>query len=160
MTDTGMTTTSDERYPDPHPVHGQRPDLYDRDVDEEIWSNSSAGVRLTWREVAEDCRVLGRQQQALVRVLYDLDRCEHGRHEGDTCSGPHPRGCNGSSRGNPLGAIAYLDNDTEHRERLAYIAARQGGVLPRQIGFTIDGHPIVIPEPGLPRFPDAYRPRA
>lgn len=35
-----------------------------------------------------------------LRILRDLDRCPHGRHEGDYCSGLS--GCNGPSLGNPL----------------------------------------------------------
>ncbi|MET7944251.1 hypothetical protein [Streptomyces sp. NPDC005302] len=37
--------------------------------------------------------------QALVKILTDLDRCRHGRHEGDPC-GPADE-CNGTSAGNP-----------------------------------------------------------
>lgn len=33
------------------------------------------------------------------RVLSDLDRCPHGRHRGDVCSGV--QGCDGPSKGNP-----------------------------------------------------------
>ncbi|MER5653469.1 hypothetical protein ABT076_10680 [Streptomyces sp. NPDC002131] len=37
--------------------------------------------------------------QALVKILTDLDRCRHGRHEGDPC-GPADE-CTGTSAGNP-----------------------------------------------------------
>lgn len=37
--------------------------------------------------------------QGLVKILTDLDRCRHGRHEGDSC-GPADD-CNGTSAGNP-----------------------------------------------------------
>ncbi len=44
--------------------------------------------------------------KALARILSDLDRCPHGRHAGDTCSGYRPgepmSGCEGGrSLGNP-----------------------------------------------------------
>lgn len=68
--------------------------------------------------------------QALV---FNLDRCEHGRHEGDLCSG-----CHGPSLGNP------------------FMGAQDGRaafeVVPRQIGFTIIANPIVIPEVLNDRF--------
>jgi len=37
--------------------------------------------------------------QDLVKILTDLDRCQHGRHHGDPC-GPADA-CNGTSAGNP-----------------------------------------------------------
>lgn len=40
-------------------------------------------------------RVETQQLQGLTRVLGDLDRCEHGRHEGDVCTA-----CGGPSHGN------------------------------------------------------------
>jgi hypothetical protein len=48
-----------------------------------------------------------RRLEELRRVLADLDRCPHGRHEGDACAGFRPgepmSGCEGGwSRGNPL----------------------------------------------------------
>lgn len=46
------------------------------------------------RKVQAEARTL----QGLSRVLSDLDRCEHGRHEGDVCGGAS--GCNGPSHGN------------------------------------------------------------
>jgi hypothetical protein len=44
---------------------------------------------------------------ALATILADLDRCQHGRHRGDTCYGYDPRkpqsGCPGGvSLGNPF----------------------------------------------------------
>lgn len=60
-------------------------------------SVSEGGVwrRLTWKEIALDAQekvtALGRWQA----LCMDLDRCEHGRHEGDICDG-----CGGPSHGN------------------------------------------------------------
>ncbi len=70
-------------------------------------------------------------------LMLDLDRCEHGRHEGDVCFG-----CGGPSLGNPL--MGSQDG------RAAY------EVVPRQIGFTISGTPIVVPERGEMHLPDAW----
>lgn len=44
------------------------------------------------------CEEYHRLHQA-HRILSDLDRCEHGRHRGDICSGE--KACNGPSKGNP-----------------------------------------------------------
>ena len=52
----------------------------------------------------------------------DLDRCEHGRHEGDVCTFPNG-GCGGVSHGNP-----HMD---EHRV----------------IGYMLDGRPIIVEAP-------------
>lgn len=47
------------------------------------------------------------RERGLAKILADLDRCPHGRHEGDTCagwSGPgdYDGGCRGGySLGNP-----------------------------------------------------------
>ena len=46
------------------------------------------------------------RDRALARILTDLDRCPHGRHRGDRCSGYEPgrpmSGCEGGrSLGNP-----------------------------------------------------------
>jgi hypothetical protein len=62
-----------------------------------------------------------RRLQGLSVVLSDLDRCEHGRHEGDVCGGA--TGCNGPSHGNPF-------------------------VTDRRIGTGLGQRPIVIPERG------------
>ena len=68
---------------------------------------------------------------ALVGVLLDLDRCPHGRHEGDTCCS-----CGGVSTGNP--------------------EMRTGQV----IGYGLDGVPIVMPDREHKRDPDAWRGRS
>ena len=62
-----------------------------------------------------------RRLQGLSTVLSDLDRCEHGRHEGDVCSGAS--GCNGPSHGNQF-------------------------VTDRRIGTGMSRQPILIPERG------------
>lgn len=67
----------------------------------------------------------------LAAILTDLNRCEHGRHEGDICSGVS--GCNGPSHGNP-------------------IAARNG----RQIGYNISGRPLCIPDRWKLNDPEAW----
>ncbi len=63
-----------------------------------------------------------RRLQAPSVVLSDLDRCEHGRHEGDVCGGTS--GCNGPSIGN------VFASDT------------------RRIGTGLGRQPIRIPERG------------
>ncbi len=57
--------------------------------------------------------------EAAVMLLSDLDRCEHGRHAGDVCSGV--AGCNGPSKGNP-----FLE-------------------MGQRIGTTLGGKPIHVP---------------
>ncbi|MEV6547956.1 hypothetical protein AB0M57_04510 [Streptomyces sp. NPDC051597] len=61
----------------------------------------------------------------------DLDRCEHGRHEGDPCGPSGP--CNGTSTGNP-----HL---------------RPGTV----IGYGRSGDPIVMPDRDDKHDPAAWR---
>jgi hypothetical protein len=69
----------------------------------------------------------------LVAVLLDLDRCQHGRHQGDAC-GPADA-CTGTSAGNP-----HL---------------RPGAV----IGYGLRGDPIVMPDRDDKHDPKAWRPR-
>ncbi|WP_435218370.1 hypothetical protein [Streptomyces sp. bgisy034] len=64
----------------------------------------------------------------LVAVLADLDRCEHGRHEGDACGS-----CGGTSLGNPL-----ITRD-------------------RVIGYSHLGTPIVLPARDNKHDPAAWR---
>lgn len=58
-------------------------------------------------EVWEETHVEMAQGRAALKILVDLDRCPHGRHEGDTCSGwygpgLYKGGCKGGlSLGNP-----------------------------------------------------------
>jgi len=57
------------------------------------------------------------ETKALAQVLLDLDRCMHGRHQGDECGS-----CNGPSKGNP-------------------------NMPPgRVIGYGLYADPIVVPE--------------
>lgn len=69
----------------------------------------------------------------LVKILTDLDRCQHGRHHGDPC-GPADD-CTGTSVGNP-----HL---------------RPGAV----IGYDRYGDPIVMPDRDHKHDPAAWRTR-
>lgn len=63
---------------------------------DEVWSNVTRnGHRLTWRELADERAAELRDATRFRALIFDLDRCEHGRHEGDVCS-------NGTSEGNPF----------------------------------------------------------
>lgn len=80
------------------------------------------------------------REQALSIILQDLDRCEHGRHRGDVCSGysilkPHA-GCNGGiSLGNPFFAPG------------------------RPIGYNRSGEPYIFPvDPYTTGEPKAWTP--
>lgn len=64
----------------------------------------------------------------LIRILTDLDRCMHGRHQGDDCGS-----CDGPSRGNPH--------------------MRTG----RVIGYGLRGDEIVMPPPETKHDPAAWR---
>ncbi|MFZ4206799.1 hypothetical protein ACOZE4_18375 [Streptomyces griseoincarnatus] len=70
-----------------------------------------------------------RWAQQLVAVLADLDRCAHGRHEGDPCVGAE---CDGTSRGNP-----YIGPD-------------------RVIGYSRYGRPLFLPARPLKHEPAAW----
>lgn len=67
----------------------------------------------------------------LVKILTDLDRCQHGRHQGDAC-GPADA-CTGTSAGNP-----HL---------------RPGQV----IGYSLRGDHIVMPDREHKHDPAAWR---
>jgi hypothetical protein len=109
-----------------------RPDLFDRTADPERWSNTAIGdKRLTWREAFENQEQELRRLRAMAQTLTDLDRCEHGRHEGDVCGGAS--GCDGPSKGNPI---------------IACSPPRNVELVGRQIGFTMDRKPIVVPKRG------------
>lgn len=84
--------------------------------------------------------------RALEGVLLHLDRCEHGRHEGDECSG-----CEGPSAGNPVMRLAdrELDSPWERRATLPL----------RTIGFDTHGNPIVVPDAEHLTDADAWRTR-
>lgn len=87
-----------------------------------FWLVSPAGRILV--EYSEDPRlmdtILRNRLAELERLVGDLFRCEHGRKNGDVCSGE--TGCNGPSKGGPL----------------------QGQV----IGHTLEGRAIRLPEGG------------
>jgi hypothetical protein len=70
----------------------------------------------------------------LAAVLADLDRCPHGRHEGDACSDGDS--CNGTSAGNP---------------------SMPTGVV---IGYDRYGDPIVMPSRENKHDPRAWRTRS
>lgn len=69
-------------------------------------------------------------------LVNDLDRCEHGRHEGDVCSGV--TGCNGPSLGNPL-------HDSKRGRGDQRIWDRLDCRPHRLVGFTISAEPIIDP---------------
>lgn len=99
-----------------------------------VWSaNTVGGKRLTWREAYEHERETNQRLGRFASLLSDLDRCEHGRHEGDVCSS-----CRGPSKGNPFLRVI---NDASGRAPFAQLHAE-----PRQIGFTLYGGPIIVPE--------------
>lgn len=101
-------------------------------------SNLTVGdQRLTWRQAAEHHDERARRAERLATVLVDLDRCQHGRHEGDVCSG-----CGGPSLGNPIPELADLA-----ARRLAD-NPRVPAVALRQVGYGISGDPILIPPRG------------
>lgn len=107
--------------------------------------------RLTWREVAEGLEGDLSTASSYRTLLFDLDRCEHGRHEGDVCGGES--GCNGPSKGNPM-------IDGEGRAwRLWRRFIDKGEPIPdRLMGFTMDGAPIVYPlrVPGESMKPESW----
>jgi hypothetical protein len=72
--------------------------------------------RLTWREAYERAEDERRELSKYRAMWSDLDRCEHGRHEGDVCST-----CGGPSHGNPR-----LADD-------------------RIVGFSLSAAPLVVP---------------
>lgn len=142
-----------------------------QELADELWSNVTVnGQQRTWREQAER---LGEETWRLHKcqmLMWDLDRCEHGRHEGDVCSS-----CGGPSKGNPLwqiGDYAAVAHDwwdeedaTDQRLRARFDARPGDAAWPeRLVGFGLDGVPICVPsrpEPGSPpRAPDDYYRRA
>lgn len=54
--------------------------------------------RLTWQEAYERRHEQVQRLQSFETFVRDLDRCQHGRHQGDTCT--LERGCGGPSKGN------------------------------------------------------------
>lgn len=64
--------------------------------------------RMTWREVAEQAtrradlaRAEAERYARFYSLVSDLDRCPHGRHEQDHCSGCEPRPADEIPRGHP-----------------------------------------------------------
>jgi hypothetical protein len=70
-----------------------------------------------------------RRGRAAINLLNDLSRSPHGRHEGDVES----QSPTGRSEGNPLLTTG------------------------QQIGYTINGRPLVVPEPSKRGDPEAWR---
>lgn len=68
-----------------------------------------------------------RRANLACSVLADLDRCQHGRHEGDVCNG-----CGGPSKGNP----------------------RMG--VNRTLGYDLSGRPYRVPAFGSTQTPEAW----
>lgn len=58
------------------------------------------GVPMTWRQMYESERDERYRADRYRSLLYDLTRCEHGRHAGDSCSQ-----CGGISVGNTYAPI-------------------------------------------------------
>lgn len=67
-------------------------------VDCESWTH-----HLTWKELAEEREQEIAKLSKWAAICADLDRCEHGRHEGDVCDG-----CKGPSHGNLLAGHAPI----------------------------------------------------
>ncbi len=64
--------------------------------------------RLTWKALSDRQQAEIATLSKWARIASDLDRCEHGRHEGDVCSS-----CRGPSVGNRLighGPIGHTMN--------------------------------------------------
>lgn len=93
---------------------------------------------LTWREAYERELVRARSLDVWHTMLMDLDRCEHGRHEGDVCSG-----CGGPSLGNPILIGAHPRPDVFP-------------AIVRQVGYSIDGRPLLVPSRESKHNPDAW----
>lgn len=88
------------------------------------------GEPQTWQQLYERAQEEIRRLAKWARICADLDRCEHGRHQGDDCDG-----CRGSSGGNPL--LATL----------------------QPLGYTIDALPIYMPSRHHRHDPDHWIPQ-
>jgi hypothetical protein len=112
-----------------------------------ILSNVSVnGERQTWRWLYEQEHAYRIAESFMAGIARDLDRCEHGRHEGDVCSS-----CGGPSKGNPLwdvDSVRLIDRFAE--------SATTSTVPGRLIGFGLDGVPICVPERGADRSPESW----
>ena len=76
----------------------------------------------------EQALVIEAREPQLAAILLDLDRCQHGRHEGETCGD-----CGGPSAGNPH--------------------MRTGTV----VGYQVHGRQIVMPDRERKHDPAAWR---
>lgn len=118
------------------------------ELDPEVWSNvTSGGERLTWKQLAGSRAEELARVRPLAQILFDLDRCEHGRHEDDWCSGCDRDHGSAVSVGSP-----WQYNATWPGKRGGAVAMRG------QIGYTIDGSPIVIPPRVDKADPGAWKP--
>lgn len=128
-----------------------RPSWLDETADPDVWSNVSTGEhRLTWREVHERNLVELQRLRPFARILSDLDRCEHGRHEGDNCYG-----CAGPSQGNPM--MVQAPEAVRISRPLPNGMVSVVDLDPRQIGFALSGRPIYVPDPaGRTGAPEAW----
>jgi hypothetical protein len=79
------------------------------------------GEPQTWQQMYEREHAERLRLDAYRSLLSDLDRCEHGRHEGDVCSG-----CHGDSHGNP---------HLEHGQVLGYSLGAKPYIVPEGRGF-------------------------
>lgn len=89
------------------------------------------GEPQTWEQLYERTKEENRRLQKWARICNDLDRCEHGRHERDECSG-----CGGPSLGNPR----LRDDHTP-------------------LGYSLDGLPIYLPSRRHRHDPDHWIPQ-
>jgi hypothetical protein len=107
------------------------PDVYS---DQCLWvsDDSEFGGHLEpikWREVALESAQEVKRLRGFQQIIADLDRNEHGRHEGDIDCGDR----SGISQGNPR-----LWSD-------------------RVIGYDISGRPYIMPEQGRRNDPEAWK---
>lgn len=101
----------------------------DTEYNPDIYSNTwKENKRLTWRELSEEQQEEIWRLRKFQRMVNDLDRNEHGRHEGDADVGDPT----GVSHGNP---------------RL-----KTGDIL----GYQLGGIPYVMPERGKRHDPKAW----
>lgn len=80
---------------------------------------------------------VGGQQQRLAQMLANLDRCVHGRHEGDACAGwRHDRPGAGCPGGYSVGNALFVTG--------------------LRVGTTLYGEPIYVPPRSLRADPQAW----
>lgn len=135
------------------------PALPRRVVTDEAGEFTMPGTRPeTWRERAARLEDEVLRLRPLAKILGELDRCEHGRHEGDQCSGAQPGGCDGPSRGNPFMLGAWRVEDWLDESAWARIMSRFPDALPndRLIGFTVHARPICVPDRAHMHDPAAW----